>query len=107
MAEIGVGDLLSRQSLRVALNDDFALEQGCVVASGSPRWTYAGIGLYRAELFEGCRPGRFALLPLLQRAMAVQRLQGEIYGGLWSDVGTAERLAALQQGRRARTGPIR
>jgi MurNAc alpha-1-phosphate uridylyltransferase len=75
---------------------DFALQQGCVVASGSPRWTYAGIGLYRAELFEGCQPGRFALLPLLQRAMAAQRLQGEIYSGLWSDVGTAERLAALQ-----------
>jgi MurNAc alpha-1-phosphate uridylyltransferase len=47
-------------------------------------------------LFHGCQPGRFALLPLLQRAIARQRLHGQIYTGLWSDVGTAERLEALQ-----------
>jgi N-acetyl-alpha-D-muramate 1-phosphate uridylyltransferase len=75
---------------------DFALEQGRVVAQGTPRWTYAGIGVFRPELFRGCQPGRFALLPLLQRAIAARRLQGEIYSGQWTDVGTAERLAALQ-----------
>jgi MurNAc alpha-1-phosphate uridylyltransferase len=75
---------------------DFALEDGRVVESGSTRWTYSGIGLYRAQLFEGCQPGRFPLLPLLRRAMAARRLSGEIYRGLWSDVGTVERLAALQ-----------
>jgi len=77
-------------------NGDFALEQGRVLTRGTPRWTYAGIGVYRAELFRGCQPGRFALLPLLQRAIAAKRLQGELYSGLWSDVGTVERLAALQ-----------
>jgi MurNAc alpha-1-phosphate uridylyltransferase len=77
-------------------NGDFVLEQGRVVAQGSPRWTYAGIGVYRPELFRGCQPGRFALLPLLQRAIAARRLQGELYTGQWSDVGTVERLAALQ-----------
>ena len=75
---------------------DFALEGQWVSASGARRWTYAGIGLYRPQLFQDCRPGRFALLPLLQRAIAAQRLQGQIYRGPWSDVGTAERLAALQ-----------
>lgn len=75
---------------------DFALEQGRVVAQGAPRWTYAGIGVYRPQLFRGCQPGRFALLPLLQRAIAAKRLQGELYTGSWSDVGTMERLAALQ-----------
>jgi MurNAc alpha-1-phosphate uridylyltransferase len=75
---------------------DFVLEQGRVVAQGGPRWTYAGIGVYRPELFRGCQPGRFALLPLLQRAIAARRLQGELYTGQWSDVGTVERLAALQ-----------
>lgn len=75
---------------------DFALEQGRVSANGTPRWTYSGIGVYRPELFRGCQPGRFALLPLLQRAIAARRLQGELYTGQWSDVGTAERLAALQ-----------
>jgi MurNAc alpha-1-phosphate uridylyltransferase len=75
---------------------DFALEQGRIVAQGAPRYTYAGIGVFRPEVFRGCQPGRFALLPLLQRAIAARRLQGEFYGGQWTDVGTAERLAALQ-----------
>jgi MurNAc alpha-1-phosphate uridylyltransferase len=40
-------------------------------------------------------PGRFPLLPLLQRAAAVGRLRGRIYDGFWSDVGTPERLRDL------------
>jgi MurNAc alpha-1-phosphate uridylyltransferase len=75
---------------------DFGLDDGRVVETGSPRWTYSGIGLYRAQLFDGCQPGRFPLLPLLRRAIAAGRLSGEIYRGGWSDVGTVERLAALQ-----------
>lgn len=75
---------------------DFALEEGRVVEAGTTRWTYSGIGLYRPELFAGCQPGRFPLLPLLKRAMAAGRLSGRVYRGVWSDVGTAERLAALQ-----------
>jgi MurNAc alpha-1-phosphate uridylyltransferase len=75
---------------------DFALEGGRVVENGSTRWTYSGIGLYRPQLFDGCRPGRFPLLPLLRRAIAAGRLSGEVYRGAWSDVGTIERLAALQ-----------
>jgi MurNAc alpha-1-phosphate uridylyltransferase len=75
---------------------DFGLDDGRVVETGATRWTYSGIGLYRAQLFDGCQPGRFPLLPLLRRAIAAGRLSGEIYRGGWSDVGTVERLAALQ-----------
>lgn len=75
---------------------DFALIEGRVRESGAPRVTYSGIGLFRAELFAGCVPGRFPLLPVLQRAITLDRLQGQLYRGAWSDVGTPERLAALQ-----------
>jgi len=75
---------------------DFALAGGLVQEEGHPRWTYSGFGLYRPELFEGCSAGRFALLPLFRRAIAARRLHGQTYSGLWNDVGTAERLAALQ-----------
>lgn len=60
-----------------------------------PRFTYSGIGVYRPSLFAGCEPGRFPLLPLLRRAAAAGRLRGVLYQGLWSDVGTPERLADL------------
>lgn len=74
---------------------DFAFRDGAVEAAGEPRLTYAGIGVFRPELFAGRTPGRFPLLPLLQAAIAERRLSGERYDGAWTDVGTAARLAAL------------
>lgn len=75
---------------------DFSLIDDLISQQGSERWTYSGIGLYRPELFDGCSAGKFPLLPLLQRAIEARRLHGEIYRGQWSDVGTIDRLAALQ-----------
>jgi N-acetyl-alpha-D-muramate 1-phosphate uridylyltransferase len=74
---------------------DFSLSDGAVGEDEAPRLTYAGIGLYRPELFARCTAGRFPLLPLLRRAIAAGRLSGERFDGRWMDVGTAERLAAL------------
>jgi N-acetyl-alpha-D-muramate 1-phosphate uridylyltransferase len=74
---------------------DFALRDGAVEVAGEPRLTYAGIGVFRPELFAQCTPGRFPLLPLLQAAIAAGRLEGERHDGAWTDVGTAARLAAL------------
>jgi MurNAc alpha-1-phosphate uridylyltransferase len=76
---------------------DFALRDGLVQSQGDPRFTYSGIGVYRPGLFAGCQPGRFPLLPLLQAAIAAQALGGELHAGAWTDVGTVERLAALDR----------
>lgn len=74
---------------------DFGLEGGHVVERPSERYTYTGVGVFRPELFAGCQPGKFPLLPLLQRAIAARRLRGELFTGEWCDVGTPERLARL------------
>lgn len=74
---------------------DFVLKDGRIVAQEGPRLTYSGIGLFSPALFEGCQPGCFPLLPLLQRAIAAGRLAGQAYTGQWHDIGTPERLAAL------------
>jgi MurNAc alpha-1-phosphate uridylyltransferase len=76
---------------------DFALQDGKVSETGDSHYTYAGIGVYRPELFAGCSSGRFPLLPLLRRAIAAHRLQGELFSGQWADVGSTERLAALNR----------
>jgi MurNAc alpha-1-phosphate uridylyltransferase len=79
------------------LQGDFSLRDGFVQEEqGTPRWTYSGIGLYRPALFHDCVAGRFKLLPLFRQAIAARRLQGEIYAGVWNDVGTIDRLNALQ-----------
>lgn len=74
---------------------DFGLEDGLAVASAPVQYTFSGIALYRPQFFAGCVDGAFPLKPLLLRSMAARRCSAELYGGRWEDVGTPERLAAL------------
>jgi N-acetyl-alpha-D-muramate 1-phosphate uridylyltransferase len=76
---------------------DFGLDGDVVIESERDRYTYSGIGLYSPDFFTGCTAGRFPLLPLLKRAIAARRLHGEVYRGDWSDIGTPQRLAALEE----------
>ncbi len=76
---------------------DFRLDAGRVLSDGEPRLTFSGIGVYRRTLFGHCQPGRFPLAPLLRAAMEQGQVSGEYYGGRWRDVGTPERLAALDR----------
>ncbi|MEP5766127.1 MAG: N-acetylmuramate alpha-1-phosphate uridylyltransferase MurU [Halieaceae bacterium] len=57
--------------------------------------TYAGLGIYSPGIFAGSQPGRQPLLPFLQAAIGESRLRGEHYRGSWHDVGSPQRLAAL------------
>lgn len=72
--------------------------------SAAPRYTYSTIALLRAALFTApwcdITPGNpqgvaAPLAPLLRRAMDAGRVTAERYTGRWTDVGTPERLAAL------------
>lgn len=74
---------------------DFVLENGRVSDREGVRYTYSGVGIYRPELFAGCQAGKFPLAPLLRSAIAREALTGELHAGRWYDIGTPERLAAL------------
>lgn len=76
---------------------DFVLDGELLEKGGGATLTYSGIGIFSPALFAGCTGGRFALLPLLERAIAARRLQGQRHGGLWLDIGTPERLSALNR----------
>lgn len=76
---------------------DFGLTDRRVNNIRDPGWTYAGIGLFRPALFEGCKPGRFPLAPLLRAEAEQGRITGQIHRGGWSDVGTPERLLELDR----------
>jgi MurNAc alpha-1-phosphate uridylyltransferase len=74
---------------------DFGLEGHAAVPAAEWQYTFAGIAVYRNEFFAGCEDGVFPLKPLLLRGMAAKRCGAELYTGLWEDVGTPERLEAL------------
>ncbi|TEA80209.1 N-acetylmuramate alpha-1-phosphate uridylyltransferase MurU [Allopusillimonas ginsengisoli] len=80
---------------------DFILHpnQTVGVPDGASRTlTFAGIGIYRPDLFSGLQPGVSApLAPLLRHAMAAGKVTGSHHAGQWEDIGTPERLALLNQ----------
>jgi len=76
---------------------DFDLDDGRVVDSPAPSWTFSGISLIHPDLVAGQAERAFPLAPLLRQAMARSVVSGELYRGVWNDVGTPERLAAVER----------
>jgi MurNAc alpha-1-phosphate uridylyltransferase len=84
---------------------DFGIgPDGGALSDADVKCTFSTIALYRAALFAppycAVAPGnaggeRAALAPLLRAAMKAGRVSAELYGGAWTDVGTPERLAQL------------
>ena len=79
---------------------DFGIDaDGLASRTADPKFTWASIGLFRAGLFEDIVVGtKMALRPKLELALDQRRLRASKYDGRWTDVGTMERLAALQAG---------
>ncbi len=75
---------------------DFTLIEDRVGIEGEARLTFSGIALYRPELLGGLAPGRFPLGPVLRKAAQAGEVSGERYDGAWFDIGTPQRLAALE-----------
>jgi len=76
---------------------DFTLQAGSVGNGAAPRYTYTGIAVMSPALVAGVPRGAKApLAPLLRAAAGKGLLSGELHEGAWHDVGTRERLAALE-----------
>ncbi|MFM9817580.1 UNVERIFIED_CONTAM: nucleotidyltransferase family protein [Spiribacter pallidus] len=96
MAPEGLGHLVLVDNPDHHPRGDFALHRDRLTVEGpGKRLTFAGIGVYRPELFVGQSSGPAPLGPLLHRACARRQLTGEHHTGVWVDVGTPGRLAAL------------
>lgn len=77
---------------------DFTLVDGRVGYEEAPRYTYAGVAVMSPELVQSvARGSKSPLLPHLKNASDQRRLAGELFTGLWQDVGTLERLGELER----------
>lgn len=94
----GLAHLVLVENPEHNMQGDFSLDaQGMIVDDPDlPNYTYAGIAVLHPKLFCSATPGCFPLRPLLQDARKKNALTGEYYNGLWTDVGTVERLQNLE-----------
>lgn len=75
---------------------DFALSGGKLSVEGTEKLTFSGVGIYQPSLFASVVRGDAAkLAPLLKTAMAQGLVSGSHHLGAWHDIGTPERLLAL------------
>lgn len=93
----GLGHLVLTDNPPFHPRGDYALVGDKISATGNPLLNFAGIGVYRPELFQGCTETPFALPTLFTKAMSQQAMTGEYYSGIWYNLGTMEQLNELNQ----------
>ena len=71
---------------------DFGISKSLQLDDINRDYTFSGIACYRPEVFNGCRPGRYSVTPLLRQLAMSGQATGELYRGKWFDIGTLERL---------------
>ncbi|HSW71144.1 MAG TPA: nucleotidyltransferase family protein, partial [Gammaproteobacteria bacterium] len=75
---------------------DYCLNANQEIEAGPGKtYTFANIGLYRPELFQGCQPVYSRLADLWQNALSQKQITGECYQGLWHNVGTPQDLEQM------------
>ena len=79
-------------------NGDFGLVGGTLSLEAQPRFTFGNIGLYDTRMFRDLPRGtRRALTPYYRATIASGLASGELYEGLWENVGTPAQLQDLDQ----------
>jgi MurNAc alpha-1-phosphate uridylyltransferase len=79
---------------------DFGIKDSHVIEkeNAAHSYTFSGIGIYHKDLFKDLVAGEKAkLAPLLKMAIQNHQVMGELLNIPWTDVGTPERLAQLNQ----------
>lgn len=84
---------------------DFDLQHGKIKSiyktvtktTGEALYTYSGIGLYRADFFDQEQSTLAPLAPIIRKKCEYGLVSGQFYDGLWTDVGTVERLLELER----------
>lgn len=77
----------------LAANKAYTFEQ----ARSGENLTYSGVAVMHPQMFDGLESGKRPLAPLLKQAMQQEKVSAQKLQGVWVDVGTPERLNALDQ----------
>ena len=75
---------------------DFAVSDARVGTGESDKATFSGLSVMSHRLFDDLEQDFAPLRPLFDRAIASGQVSGELWSGVWSDVGTPQRLSELE-----------
>jgi len=89
-----IGHLVLVNNPEHNLTGDFGIMDDGILTMNSERpLTFSGIALYDPKFFSELTEGnKIKLAPILEIEINKKYIQGELFEGLWSDVGTQERL---------------
>ena len=78
---------------------DFGLlENDCLALNVNALYTFSGIAVYHPRFFDEMETGvKIQLLPLLKSSISNSLIKGELFEGIWSDIGTLERLEIVNK----------
>lgn len=71
---------------------DFGLSPAGLLDNNNRQYTFSGIAYYQPALFHDLQPGRYSITPILRELATTGHATGEIYQGMWFDIGDPERL---------------
>ena len=78
-------------------NGDFGLKNACVLNQDNIQYTFSGIGYYNPKLFKNLDVRKSALAPLLRAEIENKNISGELFSGVWHDIGTPQRLKEINK----------
>ena len=78
---------------------DFGLlDNNCLAVNSDILYTFSGIAVYHPRFFNELELGiKMQLLPLLNSSISHSLIKGELFEGVWSDIGTPERLNIINK----------
>lgn len=76
---------------------DFGLNGDYISNVEQKMFTFSGIGYYHPQMFENIPKQKAPLAPLLRELADKRALTGELYSGVWHDIGTPERLKEINE----------
>ncbi len=76
---------------------DFGLEDSLVCNKSDNMVTFSGIGYYNPKIFTNSEPTKAPLAPLLREMIEKKEISGELYRGIWHDIGTPQRLQKINE----------
>ncbi|MCR9192800.1 MAG: nucleotidyltransferase family protein [Gammaproteobacteria bacterium] len=71
---------------------DYGLQANGLVTNEDKQFIFSGINIFHPDFFKQAVRGRYSLTPMMRHFTDLKQITGEMYPGVWFDIGTPEQL---------------